>query len=174
MGIFIKGIIISLCCLCQFSCIHDDEAYEYVDLKPGDIVPNFSVVMNNGELFSTSSLKGNVSLIVFFHFFCPDCREELPVIQRVYNRFKDKKTVGVCCISREETASDIEAFWQENALTLSYSAQPDRTVYSLFSTERIPRVYVVKPDLKIYSAYSDSPVASYEELVADVLKCLGE
>ncbi len=174
MNFIVRGIIIAFCCFCQIACIHENEDDVYVDLKPGDTVPDFSVMMNNGELFSTSSLKGKVSVIVFFHTECPDCRMELPIIQKLYDRFSGEEFVRIGCISREEGPLTIETFWQENALSIPYSAQTDRTVYSLFSTERIPRVYVIRPDLKIYSAYSDAPVASYEELYSDVLKCLEE
>ena len=93
------------------------------DIAPGDRLPDFVVEMNDGSLVSTASLEGSVSLIMFFNTGCPDCREELPAVQRIYDDFGP--CVRIVCISREEGRAGIEAYWRENGLTLPYSAQED-------------------------------------------------
>ena len=136
------------------------------DIVPGDRLPDFVVEMNDGSLVSTASLEGSVSLIVFFNTGCPDCREELPVIQRIYDDFGAE--VRTVCISREQGSAGIEAYWRENGLTLPYSAQEDREVYELFAGSGVPRVYVSSPDLVVRKVYDDDPIAGYDELAADI------
>ena len=148
------------------ACIRD-KIPEGAELGPGDRLPEFSVILDDGSVVSTGDLSGKVSVIVFFHTGCPDCQAELPVIQRIYDEFSPE--AAVLCISREEDASDIAEYWAENGLTLPYSAQKDRTVYSLFARMGAPRVYVSSGDLVIHSVYDDSPVATYEDLAADIL-----
>lgn len=136
------------------------------DIAPGDRLPDFVVEMNDGSLVSTASLEGSVSLIMFFNTGCPDCREELPAVQRIYDEFGS--CVRIVCISREEGRAGIEAYWRENGLTLPYSAQEDREVYELFAGSGVPRVYVSSPDLVVRNVYDDDPIAGYDELAADI------
>ena len=51
---------------------------------------------------------------------------------------------------------------------MPYSPQSGREIYSLFSERGIPRVYIADKQLVVYSVYSDNPIASFEQLQADV------
>ena len=158
-------LIVAALMLAVSACIRD-KIPEGAELGPGDRLPEFSVILDDGSVVSTGDLSGKVSVIVFFHTGCPDCQAELPVIQRIHDEFSPE--AAVLCISREEDAADIAEYWAENGLTLPYSAQKDRTVYSLFASEGVPRVYVSSGSLIIHSIYDDSPVATYENLVSDI------
>lgn len=148
-------------------CIDDEDAETgTVELVPGDAVPAFSVLMDDGREVTAESLAGKTSLIVFFHTSCKDCRQELPVIERIYREYADR--INVVCISRAEEAADIHSYWAEQGFTLPYSAQADRTVYHLFAKSGVPRVYVVDKDLVIRRVFTDDPVASYEQIDAAI------
>lgn len=148
-------------------CIDDEDAETgTVELMPGDTVPAFSVGMDDGREVTAESLRGKTSLIVFFHTGCKDCRQELPVIQQIYQDYADK--INMVCISRAEKAADIHSYWTEQGFTLPYSAQPDRTVYHLFAKSGVPRIYVVDKDLVIRHVFTDNPLASYEQITAAI------
>lgn len=144
------------------SCIMEKEieVKEYVEI--GDTLPNFEVVMNNGETVTTESLRGENSMIVFFNTDCSDCREEFPVLQKFWEEYGDEITI--VCVSRAEDAEHVSKYWEENGLTLPYSAQKDRAIYNLFATSIIPRIYISGPDLIVRQIYTDNPLATYVEL----------
>lgn len=147
------------------SCISEDEP-EATSLSPGDKCPEFTLKMNDGSTVATSDLKGEKSIIVFFNTSCSDCRKELPEIQKVYDRITaEKLNVHLLCISRAEGAESIAGFWKENNLTLPYSAQEDRTVYNLFASSVIPRIYILSPDLIITHSWSDNPMPTAQEII---------
>lgn len=156
-------------CLCV-SCIRDEVPAGTDIVGPGDGLPDFSVVLNDGSVLSRESLKGKVAVLVFFYTGCPDCQKELPVIQRLYEECASSAEVCICAISREEGEAEVASYWQAHALTIPYSAQEDRRVYALFSTSGVPKVYVCGPDGKVISVYSDNPIATYSELKEDVEK----
>ncbi len=106
----------------------------------GEALPDFSVSLLDGTEVAASSLKGKAAVVVFFNTGCIDCRRELPVLQELYTEFG--KDVTFLCISREEGAESVAAYWKEHSLTLPVSSQKDRAVYSLFARRTIPRVYV--------------------------------
>ena len=156
-----KKYILILAVLCLSGCIK--EKMEGADLKAGDAIPEFSVVMSDGTFVSNASLKGNVSCIVFFHTTCPDCRKTLPVIQEIYDVYIPKG-VKFALISREQTAEEISVYWRENSLNMPFSAQSDKAVYNLFATSRIPRVYISDKDGIIRYIFTDDPIPDYDSL----------
>lgn len=147
------------------SCIYDDPEPEF-ELKVGDRIPDFTVTMTDGTTVTGESLRKGVSLIMFFHSSCPDCQGTLPSVQRIYDEFLDKG-VSFAIISRSQLADEIEPYWQEQGYTMPYSGQPDRKIYNLFATSRVPRVYVCKDGI-IKKYYTDNPIPTYEELLDDV------
>lgn len=160
---WIKAVVFLMLGCAMQACINDDEEDQgTVNLQAGDHVPAFSVLMNDGQTVTDGSLKGKPSLIVFFYTKCSDCQKELPVLQRIYADYG--KEINMVCISREEGAVDVAAYWAENHFTLPYSAQQDRTIYHLFAKSGVPRVYVVDRDLVIRTVFTDNPLASYEDL----------
>ena len=55
-------------------------------LRPGDKLPEFSASFSDGTTVNVpKDLAGKVSCIVLFNTSCPDCREELPVIQELHD-----------------------------------------------------------------------------------------
>ena len=157
-------------CVMFIACIDDDVEEGTVDLQTGESIPVFSVVMDDGQIITSETLKGEVSLIVFFHTGCPDCRKELPVLQKIYTDYGQR--IRMVCISREESSAEIVRYWDENHLTLPYSAQENRTVYYQFAKSGIPRVYVIDKELVIRSVFTDNPLASYEDLAEAIETCL--
>ena len=111
------------------------------EVQVGDTVPPFSVMNNQGERCDAASFLGQPVVLVFFNTGCRDCRKELPELQKLYEEMKSD--VRFLCISRAEPDSAVSVFWQANALTMPYSAQPDKAVFHLFARRTIPRVYVV-------------------------------
>lgn len=109
-------------------------------INVGDTLPAFTITMNDGHQLSTSQLKGKPSLIVFFSTTCPDCQRELPRLNERYLAHGTDTTF--VAIAREQTATTVCDYWQQNDFSLPYSAQPDRTVYSLFALRGIPRIYI--------------------------------
>lgn len=167
MKYWLSIFFVLLGCL-LFSCIREEVPAGENIVEPGDMLPDFSVVLNDGSELSTQSLKGKVAVLIFFHTECPDCQKELPVIQQLYEEYAANEEVAIYAISREEGEEEVADYWERNALTIPYSAQGDRRVYELFSTSGIPRVYVCRRDGTIVSMYSDNPIATYSQLSEDV------
>ena len=137
------------------------------EVKVGDALPEFEVTMNDGTVVSKESLRGNVSLMMFFHPSCPDCQQALPIVQKIYDEYTQKGLKSVL-VSRECADDEVMAYWSENNLDLPYSAQSDRAVYELFASSRIPRIYISDENGIVRYIFTDDPVASYDDLKSAV------
>ena len=133
------------------------------DLKVGDRLPDFEVVMNDGSMVTDYYLKQETSVVMFFHTSCPDCQQVLPQMQKIYDEYASDK-VRIVLISREESNEDIDSFWKERGLEMPYSAQKDRKVYERFAKSRIPRVYINEKGGIIRHMFTDDPNPSYDDL----------
>lgn len=72
-------------------------------------IPPFMVRDLNGGLVSTASLKGKVVLLSFWATWCGPCREELPELVRLANRYKDR--LQIIGISLDDSPpADVRAF----------------------------------------------------------------
>lgn len=153
------------------SCVTEDDPVN-VGVGIGDPLPPFSVTLTDGTIVTSLpadlapegavSLIGKRVLVELFNTSCPDCRESLPVINEVFLSVKDDSQIAVFAIARQEEGAELTSYWEENNLTLPYSPQPDRTVYELFATTGIPRIYITDTSGIITAAFGpeDTPTAS--------------
>lgn len=134
-----------------------------MELVVGDRLPDFEVVMNDGSVVDDDILSEGVSVVMFFHTSCPDCQQALPRMQQIYDEYISKG-VYFAFISREESAVDIESYFNGKGLKLPYSAQNDRKVYEQFAQTRIPRIYICEKGGIIRYIFTDDPVPTYDLL----------
>lgn len=150
--------------ICTVACINEEQPLQ-ADLTVGDSVPDFTVVMNNGSVVTGDWLRKGVSVIMFFNTGCPDCQKTLPSLQSIYEEYDPE--VKFALISREQGDDEIAPYWKSQGYTMPYSAQSDRTIYNMFASSRVPRVYICKDGI-IKFMYDDDPVPSH----ADLKSCL--
>ena len=146
------NIIILILTLVLTSCVTDEPEIEST-VKVGDKVPDFIVELNNGTRLASDDLIGRHSVITFFNTSCSDCQRELPVIDSLYRR---RPELIVACIARSESATSISKYWEENNLSVPYSAQPDASVYNLFATAGIPRIYIIDESQTVVAQFDDT------------------
>jgi cytochrome c-type biogenesis protein len=60
-------------------------------LDVGTVAPDFSIKDTDGNSFSLADDKGKKSvLIVFWSIFCEPCRMEMPIVQKLHEKYKDR------------------------------------------------------------------------------------
>lgn len=162
-----KIISLLLSAIVSIACINDGPETG-ADLKVGDRIPDFSITMNDGSIVTGADLRQSVSVIVFFHTSCPDCRKALPAVQKIYDEYASKD-IRFALISRAEAYDSVSAFWQEQGFRMPFSAQNDRTVYEMFAASLVPRVYVCRNGI-IESIFTDDPVPGFDDLKLAIVK----
>ncbi len=162
--LILSGILIAIGCV--------KEEQNGSDLKVGDMIPDFEVVMNDGRTVTDDDLKKNVSVVMFFHTSCQDCQQTLPVMQRIYDEYTSE-TLSIILISREQGKDSISTYWRENGLEMPYSAQYSRKVYKKFASTRIPRIYINEKGGIIRHIFTDDPLPTFDaikESLEDVIR----
>jgi peroxiredoxin len=122
----------------------DDQSRQSADFTLTDV---------RGKPWTLRSLQGKVVLVNFWATWCPPCRKEMPDLETLYNRFKDKGLV-VLAIS-DEDAGKVNPFVAKAAVTYPVLLDPGRKVNELFQIEGIPKSFVYDRDGKLVSQAID-------------------
>jgi cytochrome c biogenesis protein CcmG, thiol:disulfide interchange protein DsbE len=80
-----------------------------VRIRAGTPAPDFTLQALDGGQVTLSDLKGKVVLINFWASWCTPCREEMPDIQTVYDRYKEQGLV-VLAVNLSEPAVTVRSF----------------------------------------------------------------
>lgn len=133
-----KLLIVAALTLILQACVFDEDD-SGLRVSVGDPLPRFVATLSDGTIENNVTLSRGRVIIVFFNTTCSDCRRELPELEKRY-RAEAPDGVRYLCIAREEAAGPIAAYWAANSLTMPWSPQPDRAIYSLFATSGIPLI----------------------------------
>ncbi len=114
---------------------------------------DFTLTDLQGKTWNLRDLKGKVVLVNFWATWCPPCRKEMPDLEDLYVKFKDKDFV-VLAISDEEAAK-VTPFLAERNITYPVMLDPGRKVNDLFQIEGIPKSFVYDRDGKLVAQSID-------------------
>jgi peroxiredoxin len=109
----------------------NDAAIEHADFTLTDL---------EGKSWTLQSLHGKVVLVNFWATWCPPCRKEMPDLDALYRKFKDKGLV-VLAISDEEVVK-VKPFLAERNLAFPILLDPGRKINDLFRIDGIPKTFI--------------------------------
>jgi thiol-disulfide isomerase/thioredoxin len=105
-------------------------------LKSGD----FDLKSVEGESVGLKSLRGQVVVLDFWATWCPPCRKELPVIDKLQAEFIGKvRFFGV----NDEDSSTVKSYLKKNQNGLPTLMDTKRTVHKQYGVDAIPTVLVI-------------------------------
>jgi peroxiredoxin len=131
--------------MAEFNDARAEKLAETSVVQVGDTAPQFSLTTADGDEFSLPD-HGSIILINFFATWCGPCQIELPHVEHIWTANKHNARFRLLVIGREETMEAVRDYRQKNGFSFPIASDPDRSVYSLFANESIPRTLVVSPD----------------------------
>ncbi len=114
-------------------------------LKEGTRSIDFELRDLNGKKVSLSSQKGKVVFLNFWATWCPPCRAEMPAMQRLQARFKDKGLV-ILAVNLQEDVRTVRKYVTANKLTFPVLLDTDGRVGAIYGARNIPTTYLVGRD----------------------------
>ena len=137
-------------------------AFEGMEVAPparrpatADIVGRMAVDFTLKDLVdqpvSLKDLRGKVVLLNFWASWCGPCRMEMPHIEKLHRRLKDKDVV-ILGIDDEKPAV-AKDFLKKNAYTFRSLVDDQRRVAGLYGVNTIPQVFVLDRDGRVVTHY---------------------
>ena len=142
--------------------------------KIGDQIPQFSFETENGKTVNISDYKGKLILINLFATWCPPCNIELPVMQKqIWDKHKNNPEFALFVFGREEGWDKLTPIKAKKGFTFPILPDLDRSIFSKFATQSIPRNILIDQSGKIiYQSigYSEKEFAVLTALIDGKLK----
>lgn len=128
--------------------------------RPQKALPQFELADLNGSTWRLKALEGRVLLINLWATWCGPCKAELPKIQKLHERVKERKDLAVLTFNVDEEAGRVEPFVKEKGYTfpvlLAYSL-----VENLFEGYGIPQNWIIDAQGKwLWQNVGFDPVSS--------------
>lgn len=117
--------------------------------EEGDLAPDFTAQTMDGEQVRLSDLKGQGVLINFWASWCKPCKDEMPAIERRYQKHKEKG-LTVLAVNVGESPLTVQGFVRGFDLSFPILLDPEKEVTKLYNIGPLPASLFIDPDGKIY------------------------
>jgi peroxiredoxin len=122
------------------------DAFRALDLiRPSraKAAPEFTLSGLGGERITLRELKGKVVFLNFWATWCPPCKEEMPSMERLYRRYKERgfTILAVSIDAGGERA--VRDFVKAHGLTFLIGLDPKLEVANLYTVRALPSTFVI-------------------------------
>ena len=126
---------------------------------------DFTLPDLQGETWHLQELHGSVVVVNFWATWCPPCRKELPDLEALFEKYKDKGLI-VLSIS-DETAAKVSPFVEGQGITYPVILDPGGKVHELYKVDGIPKSFVYDREGRLVAQSIDMRTRhQFEEMLA--------
>jgi peroxiredoxin len=112
-------------------------------IQVGSPAPNFAFPDLNGQQISLSDHRGKVVVVNIWATWCPPCKQEMPSMQKLYERFKGEN-FEILAVSIDSTGREAVApFMRTMNLTFPALLDPKGSIGSLYGLIGVPESFII-------------------------------
>lgn len=111
-------------------------------LKQGQTVPAFETRLLDGKALGAQALEGKAVLVVFWATWCPTCQKELPQLQALYEKHRDKG-FEILALSIDADRFTVEEFWKDHDYRFPVAMRAPAHVRVFGPIKAIPALYLI-------------------------------
>ena len=112
-------------------------------IQPGLEVPNFTFPDINGKEVSLSDHRGKVVLVNVWATWCPPCRQEMPSMQSLYEKFKGESFEILAVSIDSDGRAAVAPFMGKMNLTFPALLDPGETIRPLYGITGVPESFII-------------------------------
>jgi peroxiredoxin len=140
--------------------------------------PEFKAPDHTGKLAALSAYRGKVVFLNFWQTACPPCKDEMPAMERLQQRFAGEDFV-VLALSSDPDWAPVRAFFPQGTnMTVLLDPPPeDENLGSIarsYGTERWPDTYLIDRQGQVRYYYVNKRHWDSENAIACIDALLGE
>ena len=105
--------------------------------------PDFTLSTPSGASLSLAELRGKVVLLNFWATWCVPCRKEMPAIEALYQRYKDRGLEVVAISLDKGSTSGVESFVKEMGVTYRVVLDPTWAMARTYGVRGLPATFLL-------------------------------
>ena len=134
----------------------------------GQVAPPIQVTLTDGSLMNTADFAGQPMWITFTATWCPQCRDELPMMQRFQAQLTNKMTLLVIDVGEERRT--VNAFMKDLHVDLTVGLDPDGVIQAQWGANALPIHFMLDGDGVVQQiVYGGAPEEIFIEAVTAVV-----
>ena len=121
------------------------DAFRALDLiKPSrpTLAKDFAVPGLTSHTLKLSDFQGRVRLVNFWATWCPPCKEEMPSMERLYQRYKDRGFT-ILAISIDANTAAVAPFVRSFKLTFPIGLDPKLVAANDYTVRALPSSFLI-------------------------------
>jgi len=137
------------------------------------LAPDFAVPNLSGQAVRLSALRGKVVVLNLWTTWCPPCRDEMPSLERLYARLRDRDFELLAVSQDEDGKRVVEPFVREHRLSFLVLIDPEHQVGDRYGVWGYPETFVIDRNGYVVERVigprdwgSSQAVAALESLIA--------
>ena len=141
-------------------------------LAPATAAPDFTLHAMSGPNLQLKDQRGRVVMVNFWATWCGPCRQEMPQLNRLYEKYKSSGFVllGVNVDDDVTKAAEVAA---KLGVTFPVLLDTEKTVSKLYDVSTMPSTMIIDRDGKVryvHRGYLAGYEESYEKQIRELLK----
>ena len=114
-----------------------------VSPKPAKPAKEFQVSTPDNQSLSLADFRGKVVFLNFWATWCKPCEAEMPGMERLHRRYKDKGLVVLAISEDTGAAGAVSAFVRKRQLTFPVGLDPKMAVAGLYGVWVLPSTFII-------------------------------
>jgi peroxiredoxin len=119
----------------------NERSPDNVSPSVGHMAPDFELVNLTGQSIRLGDLRGRPVLINFWATWCGYCLQELPVIEKYYERYASEFIV--LAVDVGDSPSDVRSVVTKYGFTFPVLRDPDSNVFQQYRLDSFPVTFVL-------------------------------
>jgi len=162
---FARDYLLVLACLVAWSGISESASIS-------GPAPNFTLKSLAGKNIKLSELTGNVVLINFWASWCAPCRQEMPLLNAIHNKY-EPLGFTVLGVNVEEQVDNARSFIDERPVDFPILLDSNNQVSKLYNVIAMPTTVVIDRDGNmrfLHQGYQSGDEAEYHKMVKKLVR----
>jgi peroxiredoxin len=141
-------------------------------IAPAGVAPDFTLRSIDGKNLRLHEQRGQVVLVNFWATWCGPCKQEMPHLDRLYDKYRASGFV-LLGVNIDQDAGQAKAYAQRLGLKFPILLDADKKVSKLYDVGSMPSTVLIDRDgrvRQVHLGYREGLEETYEKQIRELVK----